>query len=705
MQTNLIKREGGKKKSITPFVHQQQIMSAPFAYPDISYFMLLGGFGCGKSTALVFLLLMLCKRYVGHEITIAVASTTITLLQKTVVLEFERICKASGSFYRVDRKNGIITVGKIRILLMATAVPKEIYGPNVSVTLCDEIDELPEHLAIEAHRALTERTRIPLPDGRQPFLVYFSTVHGYRGLYKIMQKMKAENVPYVAVRGLTKNNTSLSPVYVQNLYAAYNEQERLAYLEGMFVNLSSGRVYSDYDDASCRCEPFDITKDYTVFIGQDLNSGYSKGVAVVKKDKVLYVARGWSFKEIGGAPAIMRGTYFDNEILWFPDTAGKETIKGYRDEIIANGIECRFGRKNPPILERVFIINKLFKLGRLKIFNVSETDKISEDLKTRGFNDLGMPSKGKGEDAPDHYCFVAGTMIYTARGCIPIEKITTDDYVLTHLGYRQVEACGRTGKKLTIDKFGLTGTSDHPIITKGGVQQLHDAEDYFFLCREDAECVRFLFLMELDITDILTQKDARTANILLQGYATEWQAGLRDYIATYGARVTAKYLRDMMCTILMEIQTITKLTTLSAFQKATILKSITRLSCDTLLQNRICARRQRGTGAKRGLLGTAETAGCSCGSVRPAKNSLKQDAAGKYFAQNPARQNGRGSLLQDVYNLSVKEARTYFANGVLVHNCDALEYVVYRLVNADEDFNEIRCIARDTHRQGSLHME
>lgn len=401
-----------EENSLKPFIHQRQIISAPFAFPDVSYFELCGGYGCGKSFSIVYIIITLTKRYQGYDVTIALSSTTITLLNKTVILELQKLFKKTGSRFEYNQKDNILTIGTVRFLLIATAQPADIYGPNVNITLCDEVDELPEMKAIEAHKALSERTRITLPDGRKPFIMYFSTVHGYRGLYKVVQDLRSNNLPNVLIRGLTKNNTSLDPQYVKNLYAIYDEQERLAYLEGKFVNLQSGRVYGNYDEATCKCKPFEITPDYVVQIGQDLNSGFSKAAAVIKKDKVLYIVRGWSFKEIGGGPAIMRSTYPQHQILWFPDSAGKEILKGYKQEIIDNGIQCRIGSSNPRILDRVFYINKLFKMGLLKVFDCRETAELSEALKVRAYNDLGQPEKGKGEHSPDHFCDSLEYVIY-----------------------------------------------------------------------------------------------------------------------------------------------------------------------------------------------------------------------------------------------------------------------------------------------------
>lgn len=401
-----------QQNSITPFIHQTQIVCAPDAFPDISYFFLCGGYGCGKSFSIVLEIIKLSKQYQGEDVTIGLCSTTITLLKKTVILELEKIFKKTGSIFTYNQQDNILTIGTIRFLLIATGQPSDIYGPNIHICLCDEIDELPETKAIEAHKALSERTRLTLPDGRKPFVMYFSTCHGYRGLYKIIQKLKADKLKYVKVRGLTKNNTSLDPQYVKNLYAIYDDAERMAYLEGMFVNLQSGRVYASYDEATCKCKPFEITPDYTVMVGQDLNSGFSKAAAVIKKDKCLYIARGWSFKEVGGAPSIMRQTYPQNDVLWFPDCSGKEILKGYKQEILDNGIQCRIGTANPRILDRVFYVNKLFKMGLLKVFDCPETDMVSEALKVRAYNDLGQPEKGKGEDAPDHICDGLEYVIY-----------------------------------------------------------------------------------------------------------------------------------------------------------------------------------------------------------------------------------------------------------------------------------------------------
>lgn len=399
-------------KPIHPFVHQRQITAAPFAFPELDYFILAGGYGCGKSFSIVLMIILISKIYQGFELSVGVCSTTITLLKKTVILDLERILNKTKSQYEFNQQDNIITIGTVQFLLIATEQPEKIYGPNLNICLCDEIDELPEGKVIEANKALKERTRITLPDGRKPYMMYFTTVQGYRGLYKIVQTLNKAKQKYVLVQGLTKNNTELDPAYVKGLYAIYDDNERMAYLEGKFINLRAGRVYPEFNEDACKVKPFEIGAEYIVQVGQDLNSGFSKAVAIVKKDKRLYIVRGWSFEDIGVAPATMRQTYQEQEILWYPDCSGKEVLKGYKEEIIEWGIECRIGTANPRVIDRVFYVNKLFRLGLLQVFDCKETEIVTEALKTRQYNEQGQPEKGKGEDAPDHICDALEYVIY-----------------------------------------------------------------------------------------------------------------------------------------------------------------------------------------------------------------------------------------------------------------------------------------------------
>lgn len=405
------KKTQNSDNTITPFIHQQQILASPHLYPDYDFHILAGGYGCGKSFAIVLCIIDIVKTYNGQEIAVGIGSTTITLIKKTIWKDLEAILKRSHSAYTFNKSENILRIGTITFFLIATENPGDIYAFNVNIFLCDEIDELPEGKVLEANKAIRERTRLMLPGGRIPYIMYFTTTQGFRGLYRVVQELKRTKQKYILIRGLTKNNTSLAPSYYKSLYALYDDNERMAYLEGRFVNLRAGRVYPDYDEGKAQTEPFELLPSDIIYVGQDLNSGFSKAAAIVKRDKKLYIVKAWSFADIGQAPAIMRRTFPQNQILWFPDCSGKEVLRGYKEEIIQNGIECRIGSSNPRIIDRVFYVNKLFRLGLLFAFS-KDTEICTEALKTRQYAENGQPEKGKGENAPDHICDALEYVIY-----------------------------------------------------------------------------------------------------------------------------------------------------------------------------------------------------------------------------------------------------------------------------------------------------
>lgn len=383
--------------------HQKQLIRAPWIRPEIEYFFMIGGYGCGKTSGDVFLILSLCRKYENTGIQIGIGGTTITLLRKTLIGELERILIMMGVPFTDDKNANIIKIGEVMLVLIATEQPNLIYAYNFNIFICDEIDELPADKAIAVFTAIQERTRKVLPDGRIPFSVFTTTAQGYSGTYAIVENLRRLGQKFVIIRGLTKDNLSLSKTYVDRLYSLYDENERLAYLEGKFVNLNTGRVYGDYDaSVNMSAAPFETDEIELVMIGQDLNTGFSKGVAVTKRDKQIRIVKTFSFAQIAHAPRIIRNAFPMNPIVWYPDASGKEVMTGYLEEIRSHDIMLRMGTVNPNIVERIFFVNKLFKTRRMIIGK--DCIDLDTALKTRQYDELGKPEKGKGALAPDHLC-------------------------------------------------------------------------------------------------------------------------------------------------------------------------------------------------------------------------------------------------------------------------------------------------------------
>lgn len=383
------------------FVHQRKLIKWPYDYPSLEFIFLIGGYACGKSLADVASIFSIVKRYNGYPVVCAICSTTITLYRKTIWLDLVKWLVMCNIPYRYDKQENVLQIGTVKFLIIPTEQPELIYGPNVSISIFDEIDELPQDKALLAFEAISERTRIPLPDGRKPYMLFTTTAQGLKGVYQITEELREKNMNFAIIRGLTKDNTSLDPAYYQRLWDLYDENERRAYLCGEFVNLSSGRVYPGFDDSKgCIIDDIQPEELDTIHVGQDLNTGFSKATAWIKRNNALICVKDFSFKEIGMAPQILRTAFPTQRILWYPDASSKEIMKGYTDEIRAQDIEVRWGSVNPSIVDRIFLINKGFQTKRLFV-NRSCKDLIM-GLKTRQYDDKGNPEKGAGEKSPDH---------------------------------------------------------------------------------------------------------------------------------------------------------------------------------------------------------------------------------------------------------------------------------------------------------------
>jgi hypothetical protein len=431
--------------------HQKQIITAPWAFPDVQYFFDVAGFSSGKTHALVFMILDIAKKYAGLPVVGGIFEPTITFFRKTLWPDLIKYLVLSGSSgYSYNQNDNILRIGTVQFNILPMI---DIFGFNLNFALIDELDELPQHKSVQIFTDIQERVRVRFPaltteekkyeqiyerikddekisdavkdeinerSGHRPFTVCVSTAQGYSGLYQIINRLDKEEEKYVLIRGETRDNKSLNKDFIARLERLYNENEKLAFLEGRFVNLSQGKVYPEYNEVNNRLSNIvEVMPTDTIYIGQDLNMGFSKAVAVIVRDNQLIVVRTFSFKQIGSAPSLLRSTFPENKIIWFPDASSKEIMRGYITEMSAYDVECRISNFNPPILERVFLVNKLFRLNRMLLAPGKITDDLSIALKVRSYDDAGKPEKGRGELSPDHLCDSLEYVVFRLVAFIP----------------------------------------------------------------------------------------------------------------------------------------------------------------------------------------------------------------------------------------------------------------------------------------------
>lgn len=352
-----------------------------------------------------------------------------------------------------------------------------------------------------------------------------------------------------------------------------------------------------------------------------------------------------------------------------------------------------------------YALQGLMEHGRIT-FNPKENwDELKREM-------LAFPSERAHDD-----CFPAETKIITLDGVKPIVEVTTDDMVLTRIGYRKVLKAWCKGNKAVITRFGITATSEHRIWTenRGWVSLDSLAYDDILLISQpigESSCVKRSNSMEENITGIQMQSRAITGNTTHR--TTSGKQLQECSIETYGSPIMGQSPMDTTFTIPMETSTTTKSQISSACPVQHIKWSIEKKEAlEHERQSILNTLNESGHllthGTKQMNVGNGqESTQKHLYSKTDQKNhALSVDQCLNQKSQEPQcvaqSVSGSGQInscekdtIVPVYDLMVEENHEFFANGVLVHNClDSLAMVahlaevVYSKPQAVEEFEVI----------------
>lgn len=427
--------------------HQSMFIQAPSVYEKIRFYFLICGYGAGKTSSLVDCMCYWTARLQGkrdregRKPMIALCSSTLTFMKRTCVHDLLQALDNTNTQYKYHKDINQIEVGDVTIVLQPVENPEDIFGINVSIIFWDEMDELPTEIAMEAVRSLNERLRQQLIGERTPFMMITSTAQGKKGMYQTVMQFKQSGIPYMIIRGRTKDNIYLPKAYVDAMYSMYNEKERRCFLEGEFLAVDSSMVFPDYDPAKndLSVDLWDslepnvyskerklIQKGDTVYLGQDFNSfGNACSAWVLKKDCLVCV-KDYDFPDIRRAPEVFRYDFPNQDLVWIPDMTFKEHFGEFKKELRMYNIRIAYRACNPRVTDRNFAINKLLYSERLFICPICT--KVKHTLMMWQIDPkTGQPMKG-GAGAADH---IGDTMGYVVHYLLTWKKELKDVYDLT----------------------------------------------------------------------------------------------------------------------------------------------------------------------------------------------------------------------------------------------------------------------------------
>ena len=292
----------------------------------------------------------------------------------------------------------------------------EFFANGVLVHNCcfvDELDELPTQTAMAVVKSINDRCRQIVDGYRTPFMTYTTSSQGLKGTYQTIMHFKKTGMPYVLIRGRTRDNIYLPKDYVDNMYRIYNKKEVACLLEGKFISIDSGLVFPDYDPSKNDLDEdlFDCLEESdTVYIGQDFNGFGNYAEAFVVKFGALVMIKCYKLPDVRHAPKVFRYDFPFNKIVWIPDMTYKEHFVEFKKELRTYNITIAYRSCNPLVQDRNFACNKLFFAEKLFVCPICKDAKTTllthqKDPKT------GLPMKG-GDNAPDHLNDCMGYVVH-----------------------------------------------------------------------------------------------------------------------------------------------------------------------------------------------------------------------------------------------------------------------------------------------------
>lgn len=329
--------------------------------------------------------------------------------------------------YEVEVFRGRYFLGVIKCRSMDN--PSSIVGFKIGHAIVDEIDVMNPDKAQEAWRKIIGRMRYKL-DGLRNGIDVTTTPEGFRFVYDRFVKKLREKPGLSSLYGITHASTrdnaaNLPADYIPSLMESYPENLVEAYINGQFVNLQTGSVYSAYNRELNDCRDT-IQPGEILYIGMDFNVGKMAGITHVKRDGMPRAVD----EIVGGydTPDMIRKIkerYWRHDgrdyvstrqIRVYPDASGdsRKSVNASTTDI-AMLRNAGFGvfapGSNPPVKDRINSMNAMFCNAegvRRYLVNSEKCPTYAEALQQQAWAANGEPDKTSGHD---HYVDAAGYLI------------------------------------------------------------------------------------------------------------------------------------------------------------------------------------------------------------------------------------------------------------------------------------------------------
>jgi len=380
--------------SIKPTAPQFEYMTTQERFPAF-----VAGFGAGKTEAAI--LRSITGLLANPGVNRGFYEPTYDLIRMIAWPRFEQILSELEIPYRLQKTplNQIDVEGYGTIMFRSMENPNRIVGYEHADADIDELDTLKRDDAAHVWRQVMARNR-QKKDGFNTIGVT-TTPEGFKFVYE--QWRKEAKPGYSIIQAPTRSNPHLPDGYIESLENAYPKHLLDAYLEGRFVNLTSGTVYTSYNRHASNSDE-EIRPGEPLYIGCDFNVTKQAATVYVQRDG----GRTWhavdelvNMYDTPEMITLIHNRYADHQVYIYPDASGKsrKTVDASKSDIALleqAGFWVRVNKRNPMVKDRILAMNSALESGRVRI-NAARCPVTAECLEQQTYKN-GEPDKSNGRD-------------------------------------------------------------------------------------------------------------------------------------------------------------------------------------------------------------------------------------------------------------------------------------------------------------------
>jgi PBSX family phage terminase large subunit len=364
----------------------------------------IGGFGSGKSWALAAKLIL--QGLANPGCTLMACEPTFPMIRTVLIPAIDAALDTwdiSYKFRSSPQPEYILDLpdGPTTILCQSAENWQRIRGQNIAAAVWDECDTQPTYVAQKAGDMLLARMR----SGQLNQLAVGSTPEGFRWAYHTFVENANDSKRLIQVK--TADNPHLPASYIDSLRENYPSQLVQAYLEGQFVNLTTGQVYDRFDRAK-HVVPTDRTLldgSQPLRIGVDFNISNMHAVIAVRiADRLIVVDEIKKAHDTDALGQTIRQRYPSHKIYIYPDASGgNRSTNATRTDIQileSYGMSNQSPKSNPDIRDRVSAVQALLENGKgaTRLSIDAGCTELIRCLELQAYTDKGVPDKDGGYD-------------------------------------------------------------------------------------------------------------------------------------------------------------------------------------------------------------------------------------------------------------------------------------------------------------------